>query len=524
MRFFCYGRKSVYSDHSDSVDNQEGMCRDYVSSRFPGEVDSFICFQDEDFSGANTDRPGLKEMMRRVRARECDALVVYQLDRLSRNVRDFSNLYAELDSLSVKFISLKENIDTATPIGRAMMYVTVIFAQMERETTAVRVLDNMRGLSKKGYWTGGNPPTGYVRQRVVEDGRKHVIIVPDPDGVAYVRKVFSDFLSMNCSLQHMETAYRDAGVRTITGKFFSSTQLYKILTMPFCVEATPEVYDFYAAKGCQMDPGSPRSAWDGSVGVMIYGRSTERNKKHELQPPSEWIVSLGRQEPFIPASEWLEVQSRFTHNKCIKDSRWPVPLLKGVLRCGKCGTLMQVARKARVDGSCSSWYYCRKRMREGADVCDMRHIKCEILDDRVLEVFRGIAADPDLIQKYVERSEPAAGPDLAAINQKIAAQERKIEKLAASLALADGSSAARYIISEMESLDAGLSSLRQEATAAEAAVREKRAAAASAKEKAEEIRRLISGLDGFTPKERNEIVRSVVKSCAWDGETLFLSL
>lgn len=117
MRFFCYGRKSVFSDKSDSVDNQQRMCRDYVNAKFPGDVESFICFSDEDFSGANTDRPGLKSMMARVRAGECDALVVYQLDRLSRNVRDFSNLYAELDQLSVKFISLKENIDTATPIG-----------------------------------------------------------------------------------------------------------------------------------------------------------------------------------------------------------------------------------------------------------------------------------------------------------------------------------------------------------------------------------------------------------------------
>ena len=522
MRFFCYGRKSVYSDHSDSVDNQERMCRDYVNAKFQGEVESFTCFSDEDFSGANTNRPGLKEMMRRIRNKECDALIVYQLDRLSRNVRDFSNLYAELDSLSVKFISLKENIDTATPIGRAMMYVTVIFAQMERETTAVRVLDNMRGLSKKGYWTGGNPPTGYVRKRIVEDGRKHVIIAPDPNGAEYVKRIFSDFLSMNCSLQHMETAYRDAGIRTINGKFFSTTQLYKILTMPFCVEATPEVYDYYAAKGCIM--ASPREMWDGTVGVMIYGRSTERNKKHELQPPDKWIVSLGRQEPFISASEWLEVQSRFTHNKCIKEAKWPVPLLKGVLRCGKCGTLMQVARKARADGSRSSSYYCRKRMREGVEACDMRHIKCEILDEQVLEVFRNIAADPDLILNYVEKAKPAAGPDLDTINQKIVAQERKIEKLTASLALADGSSAARYIISEIECLDSSLSSLRQEAAAAEAYIREERAAGISAKKKAEEIRKFISGLDSFTPKERNEIVRSVVKSCTWDGETLFLLL
>lgn len=524
MRFFCYGRKSVYSDHSDSVDNQQRMCRDYVSAKFPGEVESFTCFQDEDFSGANTDRPGLKEMMRRIRQRDCDALIVYQLDRLSRNVRDFSNLYAELDALSVKFISLKENIDTATPIGRAMMYVTVIFAQMERETTAVRVTDNMRGLAKKGYWTGGNPPVGYVRQRVVVDGRKHVIIVPDPDGVAYVKKVFSDFLRMNCSLQHMETEYRKAGVKTLTGKFFSTTQIYKILTMPFCVAATPEVYDFYAAKGCQMDPGSPRSAWDGSVGVMIYGRSTEKNKKHELTPPSAWIVSLGRQEPFIPASEWLEVQSRFTHNKCIKESRWPVPLLKGVLRCGICGSLMQVSRKARVDGSRSSWYYCRKRMRQGVDACSMGQIKCELLDEKVLEIFRGIAADPALIQKYVERSAAPSGPDAAALNQKAAALERRIEKLAASLSLADGSSAARYIISEMEKLDGELTSLRQQIAAAQAADREQKASAASEKAKAAKIRELISGLDGFSDRERNEIVRSVVKSCTWDGETLFILL
>ena len=68
----------------------------------------------------------------------CDVLVVYQLDRLSRDVRDFANIYALLEEHGVMFISIKENIDTTTPIGRAMMYVTVVFAQMERETIAAR--------------------------------------------------------------------------------------------------------------------------------------------------------------------------------------------------------------------------------------------------------------------------------------------------------------------------------------------------------------------------------------------------
>ena len=119
-----------------------------------------------------------------------------------------------------------------------------------------------------------------------------------------------------------------------------------MLTMPYCVEATPEVYDFYAAKGCIMDPGSPREMWDGSVGVIIYGRSTEKNKKHQAQPPEKWTVCLGKHKPFMPAEKWLAVQSRFTQNKCIKDAKWPVPLLKGVLRC-KCGNLMQSPERKR---------------------------------------------------------------------------------------------------------------------------------------------------------------------------------
>ena len=110
-------------------------------------------------------------------------------------------------------------------------------------------------------------------------------------------QIFDTFLAYNCSLQGMETRFKNQGIRTQSGKFFSTTQLHKMLTMPYCVEATPEVYDFYAAKGCIMDPGSPREMWDGSVGVIIYGRSTEKNKKHQAQPPEKWTVCLGSTSP-----------------------------------------------------------------------------------------------------------------------------------------------------------------------------------------------------------------------------------
>lgn len=525
MNFCCYGRKSVYSDHSDSVDNQFRMCREYADLKYSGQVDSFLEYSDEDFTGANTNRPDLQRLLADIKAGGVDILIVYQLDRLSRDVRDFANIYATLEEQRVKFISIKENIDTSTPIGRAMMYVTVVFAQMERETIAARVTDNMIGLAKKGYWTGGNPPTGYVRDRIVVDGKKHCTIVPDPEGVKYITWIYDTFLQWNCSLQGMETRFKNQGIRTQNGKFFSTTQLYKILTMPYCVEATPEVYDFYQAKGCIMDPDSPREKWDGSVGVMIYGRSTEKNKKHQLQPPELWRVCLGIHKPFMPAEKWLAVQARFTNNKCIKDAKWPVPLLKGVLRC-KCGSLMQVSRKQKVDGSVSSWYYCRKRMRQGADVCDMSMIKCEALDEKVLEVFKSIQADKTTIYRFAKakKKDNFSGTDPAAASARVKACEDKIEKLTASLALASGSTAMKYIVAELERLDLELQALKREQAIALSEDRKRSAAQQSIQERARAISEKLKNFDKFTATEKNAIAREVLKKCTWDGESLFIEL
>lgn len=523
MRFFCYGRKSVFSDKSDSIDNQFRMSREYCEQRFSGRIDSWEQYSDEDFTGANTARPDLQRMLSLIKDGFCDVLVVYQLDRLSRDVKDFANIYAALEEQGVMFISIKENIDTTTPIGKAMMYVTVVFAQMERETIASRVTDNMIGLAKKGYWTGGNPPYGYVRKNIIVDGKKHVSIEPDPGGVKYVHWIFDTFLNSNISLQGLETRFKNDGIRTRSGKFFSTTQLHKILTMPYCVEATKEIYDFYAEKGCIMDKDSPRENWDGSVGVMIYGRTTEKNKKHQNQPVEKWLVCLGIHKPFMPADKWLSVQERFTQNKFIKDAKWPVPLLKGVLRC-KCGNLMQVSRKKRVDGSCTSWYYCRKRMRQGTDACDMRYTKCELLNEKVLSIFREIATDPSIIKKYVNTQIPSNVVDIKSTQARISSCESKIGRLTASLAMAIDSSASKYIITEIERLDLKIAAMKQELTVAEIENRKMSKRERDAKIAADEIARLIHGLDGFNDKEKNTIVRSVVKECKWDGEQLFLLL
>lgn len=523
MRFFNYGRKSVYSDKSDSIDNQFRMSREYCENRFPGQIDVWTQFSDEDFTGANTDRPDLKVMLGQIKDGLCDVLVVYQLDRLSRDVRDFANIYALLEQYHVMFVSIKENIDTTTPIGRAMMYVTVVFAQMERETIAARVTDNMIGLAKKGLWTGGNPPYGYVRERITINGKSHVTIVPDPEGVKYTTWIFDTFLDNNYSLQSMETAFRHRGIRTRSGAFFSTTQLHSILTSPYCVGASPEVYDYFAAKGCQMDPGSPRDKWDGSVGVMIYGRSfINSQKKHEKNPPDKWIVSLGIHKPFMPAEKWLAVQERFAQNKFDRTMKYDVPLLKGILRCS-CGSIMCCSRKKKMQGV-SSWYYCLKHMRQGVEACDRKQIKIELLDEKVISVLRSIEADPLLIHHFVKEDACVSdAPDPKVINSKISSCEAKIGRLTASLALAENSAASRYIIAEIDRLDLELQALKREYNVAVSSAHQRAKAIKSIDAKAMEISKLIRGLDGFSASERNEILRSIIRECIWDGEELFIA-
>lgn len=524
MRFATYGRKSVYSDKSDSVNNQERMCREYVEFRFKDNIESFETYSDEGFTGANTNRPGLKRLLDDVTDGLVDALIVYQLDRLSRDVKDFANIYSTLEEKNVMFISIKENIDTATPIGRAMMYVTMVFAQMERETIATRVTDNLQGLARKGFWTGGKPPQGYALQRVEVNGKKHVTLVVNPDEAAHCQWLFDTFLDSGYTISKMQVEFRKQGIRTTNGAFFAASRIHKILSTPYGVEAVPEIYDYFAGKGCQMDPDSPREKWDGTHGVMVYGRSTERgrDKKHMFQPPEKWIVCLGYHKPFISAEKWLAVQERFKQNTFDKTMKYSIPLLKGVVRCGRCGCLMGVARK-KLKSRILSHYHCRKRNQEGVERCDMTYTKCEVLDEKVLDIFREIEINPEAILPYTRAKQPLdTGKQLKDLESKAARIQAKISRLTETLADADGSTAAKYIISQIEKEDLNLSALKREIETAKSAARRNQNAVKSAEEYAAEIARLIRGLEGFSDVERNAIVRELVKECTWDGTNLFL--
>ena len=144
MKFKIYSRKSVFTGKGESIENQVEMCRDYIFANFPGSEECDITvYEDEGFSGKNLDRPQFQRMMRDIKRDKPDCLVCYRLDRISRNVGDFAALIEELGRRGVAFVCIREKFDTGTPMGKAMMYIASVFAQLERETIAERVRDNM---------------------------------------------------------------------------------------------------------------------------------------------------------------------------------------------------------------------------------------------------------------------------------------------------------------------------------------------------------------------------------------------
>lgn len=124
-------------------------------------ITAYEIFEDAGYSGKNTDRPAFQDMMRRVRSGEFSHVLVWKIDRISRNLLDFAEMYEELRDLRVTFVSKNEQFDTSTAIGEAMLKIILVFAELERNMTSERVTAAMISRANNGQWNGGRIPFGY---------------------------------------------------------------------------------------------------------------------------------------------------------------------------------------------------------------------------------------------------------------------------------------------------------------------------------------------------------------------------
>lgn len=242
-----YSRKSKFTGKGESIENQIQMCKDYITQKYGNSL-TFLVYEDEGFSGGSLERPKFKKLMKDIATKKIDALVCYRLDRISRNVSDFSSTLSRLQDYNCAFISIREEFDTSSPMGRAMIYIASVFAQLERETIAERVKDNMLELAKAGRWTGGKVPLGFVSERIKnidENGmqREYTLLKINKEEMNFVEFLYKKYLELG-SLHKLEGYITENELKSRNGIMFEKSTLKIILQNPIYVKANNEVVEY----------------------------------------------------------------------------------------------------------------------------------------------------------------------------------------------------------------------------------------------------------------------------------------
>jgi DNA invertase Pin-like site-specific DNA recombinase len=162
-------------------------------------------YDDGGFSGGSTDRPALQQLMEDVREGRIDVIVVYKVDRLTRSLADFAKLVELFDQHGVSFVSVTQQFNTTTSMGRLTLNVLLSFAQFEREVTSERIRDKIAASKRKGLWVGGVAPLGYEAKN-----RKISIVGSEARTVRYIFQRYLELGSINALLADL----REAGIRT----------------------------------------------------------------------------------------------------------------------------------------------------------------------------------------------------------------------------------------------------------------------------------------------------------------------
>lgn len=524
LRIGCYSRKSIYSDKSDSTEVQYRLATEYCESHYNDY--ELYRYEDEGYTGANTIRPAYNRLVSDITDKRLDIVICYKIDRISRNVLDFSNFFALLSEHKIEFVCIKDQIDTSTPLGRAMMYICSVFAQMERETIAERVADNMIELAKSGKWSGGRAPIGYKLEKVVLDGKKHTILAENPDTVDFFYMIFNTFLDGNYTLTSLETYFKNHHIKTLCGNTLTSARIHAILKNPVYAAADQTMLAYFKKLGCTI--GCDESKFTGQYGINIYNKSSGgRRKKHINNPPSKWIISVGYHKPLVSSQRWLAVQERFGQNVIDKSRKHYIGILKGVLKCS-CGHTMRVKVKHdKIYDKIYQHYFCQYRMIHGVEYCNATFTPVKLLDDTIIDLLKSIAVDKTLINNYMGNESEQL---LSSIRSKQKVQKdikilnTKVKNLTETLGANSNSTAAKYIVSEIEKIDKQIASLKFELMEIDNNTLKLSKLQDDTEDKYEAVCHIVNSLETADYEELNELVKSLLKECIWDGKSLKVKL
>jgi len=331
-----------------SCESQEEKIRSFVKSQNNWEV--FKVYSDAGYTGANTNRPALQELLSDLKKEKIDIVLVYKIDRLTRSPKDFYQLIEFFEQSKIDFISITERFDTSTPAGRLLRNIMLTFSQFERELTSERTRDKMLERAKKGMWNGGVPPYGY--QRINKK------LIPCPKEAKIIKSIFEKYIETK-SLAKVYQFLKSENIKNRQGSPFYKTMLGYFLRNPVFTGKTKYAGEIYQ----------------------------------------------GIHQPII-SEEIFEIAQKIHKNKLKKFRVYKNFLFGGLIKCQDCGSQMTASftNKYRNKKLQRYYYYrCTSTLKHDWQACSVKMVSAERMENFVLENLERISLDQSYIENLVFR-------------------------------------------------------------------------------------------------------------------------
>ena len=393
LRVGAYARVSTQNqllEHDSSLDTQFELIRKRAkyqtdaakgSNARPWKVVGE--YREEGRSGKNTDRPELQRLLTDIEAGKLDVVCVTKIDRITRSLTDFYKLWAAFDEHEVEFIALHDNFDTTGASGRAMLKITLVFAELERERTSERTKEKIQARRQQGLWFGGQVPLGYR----VNPTNKTTLEVDEPVAKMVRRDFFEKYLELKSArslaryLSRRDIKRPKRKTKTgewIGGSHFTTQTVLNVLGN-----------SVYVAKR-QLDDGSTVDcSWKPLINPELFARVQALLAQNGVSRPT------GRA------------------------SADHVFLLEGLLRCGACGSMMTRASGTGRNGA-HYYYRCSRKHRTAAEACKTRDIPVAAVENFVLDQLKDYSVSKKTIIAAVREANQGRDVRLTALSEELA--------------------------------------------------------------------------------------------------------
>ncbi|OHB45941.1 MAG: resolvase [Planctomycetes bacterium GWC2_45_44] len=483
IRCAIYTRKSTeegLEQDYNSLDAQRDAAEAYIKSQ---KQEGWVClpekYDDGGYTGGNLDRPAAQRLLADVQEGKIDCIMVYKVDRLSRSLMDFARIIQILDKNNVSFVSVTQQFNTTTSMGRLTLNILLSFAQFEREIISERTRDKIAGARRKGKWTGGRPILGYDILR--EPGGSKLMV--NPPESRQVRQIFEKYLetgSLMATLKWLDEEkqrnkqYKAKDGKTNGGLVFAKSSLQRLLT-----------------------------------NVIYIGRIS--HKENVYQGEHQGIVDEGL---FSQVQSLLKMNRRSGGPHRNKYDA----LLKGLVRCKHCGCAM-THHYVLNDNKRYRYYVCINAQKRGWSNCVSPSLPAVELEEFVIGQIRTLRKDDMFLSEVLEKAQAKLYSDVEQHQAALKTSENEMRKMLRSLG--EISAQAAYDSRSADKLAELQEQIKQKEQAM-TVLNEKIIVARRRMVDTDEMTGAIEAFDpiwqSLTPNEQTRLIRLLVQQVEYDGE------